>query len=214
MLPFFSLQCVAWLCFCLLLRAYVTTLLHRPRTMGRRTYKRMLRCTPMVLTRLEHTASRRAWCMLLGYVLTTGYIRGVTWWLYIYSEGDGVAEEPPLDHTRGDGGIFSFFDWSDNLERVATPNRPPHSRGCLGGLLKSPLLTSCARGESLLRSTGPCLSRLQTPLATCWLNVSGLREIKAFSMPQSWQSWIPQSRLQLRRKRSQQVQSRRPQAIT
>ena len=75
---------------------------------------------------------------------------------------------------------------------------------------KKPLLTTCASGESTGRSTGPCLSKLQTALATRWLYVSAKRGIEAFSMPQSWQSWIRQSRAQLRRKRSQQVQSQRP----
>ena len=108
----------------------------------------------------------------------------------------------------------SCWDWMQGCSRWKVRlSCAPWSRWLPSFRRKSLLLTTCTRCENILRSTGPCLSRLQTPLATCWLNVSGLRELKAFSMPQSWQSWIPQSRLQLRRKRSQQVQSQRPQAI-
>ena len=84
------------------------------------------------------------------------------------------------------------------------------SRWLLCSRREGPLLTTCARCENSGRSTGPSLSRLRTALATRWLHVSGKRGLKAFSTLQSWQNWIPRSRLQLRRKRNQQVQSQRP----
>ena len=45
---------------------------------------------------------------------------------------------------------------------------------------KNPLLTSCASGETTGRSTGPCLSKLQTALATRWHYVSAKRGIDTF----------------------------------
>ena len=56
---------------------------------------------------------------------------------------------------------------------------------------EGPLLTTCASGETTGRSTGPIPSRIQTALATRARCVSGKRGLKASSMLQSWQSWIP-----------------------
>ena len=79
------------------------------------------------------------------------------------------------------------------------------SRWLLCSRREGPLLTTCARCENSGRSTGPSLSSLRTALATRWLHVSGKRGLKASSTLQSWQNWIPRSRLQLRRTRIQQV---------
>ena len=84
------------------------------------------------------------------------------------------------------------------------------SRWLLCSRREKPLLTTCARCENSERSTGPTLSRPRAALATRWLHVFEKRGLNGSSTLQSWQNWIPRSRLQLRRQRNQLMQSQRP----